>query len=702
MTNRIGLAFIWHMHQPYYRDPESGKALLPWVRLHATKGYWDMLQVLKEIPEARVTFNFTPVLLLQIQELLKDPSSDYFRALTAKRTADLTEEERIFILKHFFMGNWDTLIRPIPRYYLLLQKRGFQVQPRALKELALHFSDQEMRDIQVFFNLIWCGFILREKDETVRALLSKGGNYSEEDKSALLERQEHVLARFISEYRTAEESGQIELTTTPFYHPILPLLYRADFGQGIGIEEDARSQLVSAAQFHEAQFGRKPGGLWPSEGSVSQQILPLVRDAGFKWLATDEGLLYKSSAGRMSKEDVYYPYLVNDGKGRNLTAIFRDRELADHIGFVYSRHRAKDAVWDFIAKLDGIANMLRGKPDRALVTVVLDGENPWESYSDGGAEFLRTLYRNLTKLPSYEMVRVSDFLNSQPIKRKINHLASGSWINSNFDIWGKGEEEEQAWRTLAETRKELAADAPREVWQAMYAAEGSDWFWWYGDDFFSTTKDVFDQLFRANLAAVYKRQGKEPPTELAVPIRRTHRAVVLEPTAFISPVLDGRVTSYFEWKGAACYVPGGFGGSMFERASVIRKICYGFDLKHLYLFVAWDRESEELKHDDAVILFKFPSDEEITLEIIPLKQKTYIYRKKNGAGVDRQEVLTQAINHLAEIAVEFKVLGYEAGDKVEFLTEVRKGQFVIERWPKGHFFNFKVPTDQFVYEQWLI
>lgn len=702
MSNRIGLTFIWHMHQPYYRDAETGKFLLPWVRLHATKGYWDMVQVLKEVPGARAVFNFTPVLLLQIEELNRDISADYFWNLSQKPAADLTDEERVFILGNFFMGNWETLIRPLSRYYQLLEKRGFNAQPKMLRDLAAHFSDQEMRDLQVYFNLIWCGFILRERDEVVRSLFEKGGGYTEEEKKALLEKQRFVLLNLVNEYKQLAQTGQIELTTTPFYHPILPLLYKADDHQGIGVEADARTQLRDAALFHEKYFGQKPKGLWPSEGSVSSFILPPVADAGFTWLATDEGMLYKSFGRQMAREDIYYPYLLDANEKRKLTIIFRDRELADNVGFVYSRTHPRDAVRDFTGKLNNIAQALRNKPGKGLVSVILDGENPWESYPDGGAEFLRQLYRTLSKSPDFEMVRVSDFLEKHPAEKKLNRLASGSWINSNFDIWGKGEEEEKAWQILAAVRKDLAEDAPAEAKQAMYAAEGSDWFWWYGDDFFSVSKDIFDRLFRSNLIAVYKRQGKEPPPYLSVPIARAQRALLSEPTAFLSPTLDGKITDYYEWKGAACYIPGGFGGSMFEGSSLIRKICYGFDTDHLYLLFDWDRESNEFKDPTAVILCKFSLQGELSLEISVAKKSVYLYRKNKGLDIQREEIKMQKIGQVAEIKVEFRSLGVKPGDRVEFLAEVRKGQLVMERWPKDRFFKFTAPRESFPFEQWVV
>ncbi len=702
MSNRTGLTFIWHMHQPYYRDAETGKFLLPWVRLHATKGYWDMVQVLKDVPEARAVFNFTPVLLLQIEELNQDISSDYFWELSYKPAADLTEEERVFILGNFFMGNWETLIRPLPRYFQLLEKRGFNAQPKMLKDLVTHFSDQEMRDFQVYFNLIWCGFILRERDEVVRSLFAKGGSYTEEEKKALLEKQKFILANLVNEYKQLAETGQIELTTTPFYHPILPLLYKADDNQGIGIEEDARTQLMNAAQFHEKNFGQKPKGLWPSEGSVSQYILPLIADAGLQWLATDEGMLYKSLPGQVVKEDIYFPHLLDADEKRQLTIIFRDRELADSIGFVYSRIHPQDAVRDFTGKLNGIASALRNKPENGLASVVLDGENPWESYPDGGAEFLRQLYRNVSKLPDFEITRVSDFLEKNPAKRKLKRLASGSWINSNFDIWGKGEEEEKAWEILAEVRKDLAKDASAEAKQAMYAAEGSDWFWWYGDDFFSVTKDIFDRLFRSNLIAVYKRQGKEAPPHLSVPITKAQRVLLSEPTAFLSPTLDGKITDYYEWKGAACYIPSGLGGSMFEGSSLIRKICYGFDLDHLYLLFDWDRESIEFKDPAVVILCKFSLEEEVFLEISVGKKSVFLYRKGKDAAIQREEINTKEIGSVAEVKVRFQSLGIKPGEQVEFLAEVRKGQIVIERWPKDRFFRFTAPQSSFPFEQWVV
>jgi alpha-amylase/alpha-mannosidase (GH57 family) len=298
----IHLAFLWHQHQPFYRDQRTGEFAMPWVRLHAVKDYLGMAQLLEEVPQMRATVNLVPSLVTQIEAYLEG-AEDVALRLTRKPAADLTESEQEYLLDHFFSAHREILIHPFPRYRELVLRRQFGRHSAA--EVRRHFQERDLRDLQVWFNLAWMGPLHLEKEPEIAALVRKGAGFSEEDKVAILEIQRRAMAEVIPAHRRLQERGQIELTTTPFFHPILPLLLDpASAGEAMPgaplpngampLVEDAREQLRLAREAHARWFGRPPRGLWPSEGSVSQALVPIVLDLGFEWMATDEEVLFRS------------------------------------------------------------------------------------------------------------------------------------------------------------------------------------------------------------------------------------------------------------------------------------------------------------------------------------------------------------------------------------------------------------------------
>ncbi len=520
MKKKLAVAFLWHMHQPLYKDLLTGKYHLPWVRLHATHAYLDMASILDDFPEVKCTFNFTPSLMYQLLDIAADKGVDdvYFR-LSLKNAADLTNEDKYFILRNFFSCNPSTAIFPIKRYKELFSIRGDSLRKTKIRQRIKDFSVSDYRDIQVFFNLAWCGFTLRRKDPLVRALLAKGSGYTEEEKTQLLNRQKEVVASILPMYRKLQDEGRIEISTTPFYHPILPLLCQGKPGQGFDLREDAGWHVKRAVSFYREVFGRKPLGMWPAEGSVSDEVISVFAAEGIKWIATDEGILLESFKNtRLGRDDlVFSPFTATRGF-RSISMVFRDVNLSNAISFRYAHMPPKQASRDFFNDIMGIRAATAGRKGDHVVSVILDGENPWAYYRDGGRGFLSGIYRRLSLSGETELVTLGDYLRTHG-KKRIKRLKSGSWINRDFSKWIGSPQKNRAWELLKKTREDMFASGrpDKAALEELYIAESSDWFWWY-DEFGTELNFIFDDLFRMHLANIYRIMKKEVPDYLKVPI----------------------------------------------------------------------------------------------------------------------------------------------------------------------------------------
>ncbi len=385
----IALTLLWHQHQPYYPDDVSGDNPMPWVRLHGVKDYYGMALHLRDFPEVHATINLVPSLLVQLLAYTERNASDRFLDVTRLPADGLSEGDALFLLDHFFMANPDQMIRPFPRYAELYQRRALGRSSAA--EVLRRFGERDFRDLQVWFNLTWIHPLARERDETLRELLARGRNYTEDDKAALLARQLEILRRVLPLHRELAERGQVELTTTPFFHPILPLLLDPRLAREAmpevklprlarGYPEDAAAQVRRAVEFHTANFGRPPVGMWPAEGSVCQSMVPLLVQHGIRWIATDEGVLGGSTGGLVGRdskghvrhpEHLYRAWKVRES-GAELSILFRDHALSDLIGFHYQRSEPAAAVEHFMGCLYGIGQVVPSAAP-ALVPVILDG-----------------------------------------------------------------------------------------------------------------------------------------------------------------------------------------------------------------------------------------------------------------------------------------------------------------------------------------
>jgi alpha-amylase/alpha-mannosidase (GH57 family) len=556
---KLNVAVLWHQHQPYYRTRLGGEPggayLLPWVRLHAVRDYYPMAALVSEFPNVRVTINLVPSLVLQLEDYADRGATDQWMDLSLKPTSEHTDIERDFIVSRFFDANWKNEIRIHPRYAELLEKR----------RSGARFEDADLTDLKAWFNLAWFPPEARQgafelpdgMAVSVAEFIRKGKGFDRGDIDSIIQRQLAIVRNVIPIHRKLADAGQIEISVTPFYHPILPLVADTDratidaadakLPPRFSRPEDARAQIERAAAFYEERFGVRPRGMWPSEGSVGEHVVDMAADAGFTWWATDRGVLERSGDHGYETEDpevLLRPYLAGR-PGHQVSTFFRHTRLSDDIGFSMQDYadydRAAGTFLEWIRK--GFARRVESPSDRIL-SLILDGENAWGSYRNAGRSFLRGLYRRLNDDPELVTTTPSEFIDGNPDRgirahpqseqHEVSPLFTASWIDemgsphgNDLNIWIGSPEENRAWELLGIVRNHLAAsgatpESRPDAYEAIYVAEGSDWFWWFGDDFVLPAGGdwAFDWLFRERLKDVYRFLGDDVPDFLEEPIIR--------------------------------------------------------------------------------------------------------------------------------------------------------------------------------------
>ncbi|MGD9014786.1 MAG: glycoside hydrolase family 57 protein [Candidatus Omnitrophota bacterium] len=517
----LHLAIVYHMHQPYYKNLLTGQMDAPWVRLHGIKDYLDMLLILKDYPQMKLTFNLAPCLIEQIEEYAQGSVQDKYLSLSYKPAGELTEGERQFILDNFFSLYPEYGIAVHPRYYQLYLKRQSQEE----------FDTQDLRDLQAWFNLAWFDPYFRNNLTELKQLIEKGRFFTEEEKQICLDKQSEILEKIIPTYQEFAASGQIEVIANPYYHPILPLLYNTKIAKQanpktelpntiFNFTQDAETQIRAAIKLYQERFGSNPRGMWPSEQAVSEHILDLFIQSKINWIISDEAILFKSlGKKKRTTAYLYKPYQLKRKSGE-INIVFRDRNLSDLISFVYHRQDTKQAVGDFLNHLKNIDKHFKEKDP--LVVIALDGENAWEYYKHDGWDFLKHLYHKLSTSDFLQTTTISEYLLKSPPKDNLAYLSPGSWVAGNFNKWIGAKPKNIAWELLTKAREELGQIANRDTqpaisdklnlaWKQVYIAEGSDWFWWYGD----TDDKTFDQLFRMHLGNLYHLLDKSAPEQLS-------------------------------------------------------------------------------------------------------------------------------------------------------------------------------------------
>jgi alpha-amylase/alpha-mannosidase (GH57 family) len=723
--NRVNLVLLWHMHQPQYRDPETEQYVLPWTRLHALKDYWGMVQVLGEVPGFHATFNVVPALGIQLEDYASGKFNEPSFTLAFKTTEELTREDKTELLARAFQLNHERLMSRWPRLAELFEWS----RPAGGAQAQVTFTTRDWRDLQVLSQLAWMDEVWLAKDKDVNRLASKGKDFTEADKSALKAKQLELLALVLPAYREAAQRGQIEISTTPFYHPILPLLCDSDIARvanpatplprrAFRQPDDAKEQLRRAREYHQRVFGAKPAGLWPSEGSVSDQALTIATEEGFEWFGTDEGVLgrtlnvgfFRDSTGLPANcERLYKPYRVQLA-GSSITGLFRDHHLSDLIGFVYSRMDGKAAAADLHGRLRFLGERV---PSQQPLTVCLflDGENAWEYYPGNGREFLREFYKRIQSDQDFRALTASEAIAAAKEIPATNGIFPASWINANFDVWIGHSEDVAAWELLwdarqayaraAEACKQQRGDAPTETglkqaYASLLAAEGSDWCWWFGPEHSTANDAEFDALYRKHLTGVYLALGQVAPEELAKPIKRKpEHALHVPPTGFIVIEVDGRDTSYFEWLGSGLYSPERRGGSMHGRVFHLRELRYGFEEDRFSVRV--DLFAEALAElEDPEFRVTIGAGEELTVmvKLVRGRLKEFAVEKGLICLLNPANLAQAAFDRTLEVSVKRSELSLKGQKSLRLGVALWHGGLPVDVLPAEGFLEIPLGDEQ--------
>ena len=543
---KLNVVICWHMHQPSYNDRLSGEYCLPWTYLHAIKDYVDMAAHLEAEPKACAVVNFAPILLEQLDDYAQQ-INDYFLKgsritdplLCALGSAVLPVEmsERIKLVKDCLRANKERLIDRFKNFQRLEDLSKWFLQHL---DANIYINDQFLVDLLVWYHLAWLGETVRREDKRVVALVEKGTGYTLHDRRTLLEIIGDLISGVIPRYKALAESGQVELSTSPYAHPIIPLLLDLNSAKQAmpkasmplleaypGGVERARWQIEYGLEIFENYFGYKPEGCWPSEGSVSDEALKLFEQCGFRWVASGENVLsnslHQSSKHEVKEHDPQHcrAFCL---EGHTMASFFRDDGLSDLVGFTYSTWHADDAVANLIHHLENIGGAVNDTADQYVVSIILDGENAWEHYPENGYYFLHALYKQLAEHPDLNLTTFSQCLERGVPKVALPHIVAGSWVYGTFSTWIGDKDKNRAWdmlgdakrtydRVIAENR--LTEELRKSAEIQLAICEGSDWFWWFGDYNPSDTVSDFDHLYRMQLMNLYQILGVEPPEYLS-------------------------------------------------------------------------------------------------------------------------------------------------------------------------------------------
>jgi alpha-amylase/alpha-mannosidase (GH57 family) len=702
------------MHQPSYRDPVDGTFVLPWVRLHALKDYWGMAAMLAETPDVHVTFNLVPSLLDQLEEYVAGRAREAELELGLKPADDLDEAEKVYLLRASFMVHPENLVGRFPRFAALHALRGPRNDEGSLRAVVGGFGAAEMRDLQVLAKLAWFDLDWAKDDPALRALGAKGEGFTEEDKRVLAERERALLAAILPAYRRGADEGRLELSASPYYHPILPLLCDSNAHQeahpGAYVPrryrhpEDAAEQIQRAIARHTAVFGRPPVGMWPSEGSVSEEAVTEIARAGLRWTASDEGILERSvqrplhrdSRGTAYPVDLLYrPWLRRTAAG-DVAMLFRDRTLSDLIGFSYSRMDPEHAAQDLLDRIRRIGETWKreGHEGDPVVPIILDGENAWEHFREGGRLFLRRFYAGLQADETLRAVTVAEAVGAGPL-RELPRVFAGSWIHADFSVWIGHADDRRAWDLLGVTRDALFAavaegrvsgERRERAEEAFRAACGSDWTWWYGEEHSSENDFEFDRLFRRHLRAVHECIGVPAPEALSETIITTRHREVRQsrPAGEVTPVLDGEITTPEEWSAAGLHrAP--LSGAMHRGAQAVAAVRFGVGAGHLNLLV--EPGSSPLRDllARADVVVAFPGPEGLRYRVRMEAGRPLAAREawtEMGWVQGPTEARTEA-GSVLEVAIPLGELSPGPGQQVDLRVLVVQGGTELERHPEA-------------------
>ncbi|MFH1049772.1 MAG: glycoside hydrolase family 57 protein, partial [bacterium] len=629
-------------------------------------------------PKLKQTINLVPSLTMQIGSYIKGEFNDKIQRLTLKNAKDLTDDDKRQILRLFFLCNFENMIKPYPRYnelFIIGQNPETALQT---------FDPKDWRDLQVWYNLTWFGYLSRE-NRAIKRLFEKGKDFSEEEKKIVIDLHLDVLGSIQRQMTILQNLGQLELSCTPMYHPILPLLCDSKSAKEAlpdyplpekiyQYPEDAEAQIKNSLKFYKENYHFVPEGMWPSEGSLSNQVLELMFESGIKWAASDEEVLSASLKERYDPLMKYFPVKYKSAKG-DITLFFRDHNLSDAIGFVYSRWDQHDAARDFCNRLRNIRGELINRfgekcLDSAVVPIILDGENCWEFYFQNGIHFQRELFRILSTSDDLTTVTFSEAAKPEGKNyfEPVKHIRAGSWINANFKIWIGHEEELAAWTMLAKVRSKLeemkekiSADDYKKAMEEVYIAEGSDWFWWYGDEHQAENKSDFDVLFRWHIANIYTILNLDIPPEVNIPIgSKSFKPAVVQQRGEVSPQIDGKITDSEKWIDAGYFDASSSGSAMHQVGEILHRVWFASG--HNKLFFRCDI-THKLQDGD-FIEFKFLKPTQFSVYI---KNDNVKIKSDEGIQIKHFEF---AMDDIIEFALAKDSIGSEVKE-YEFIVRTK-------------------------------
>ncbi|MFH1378754.1 MAG: glycoside hydrolase family 57 protein [bacterium] len=720
----LHVAVLWHHHQPFYKDLITKKYAMPWVRLHAIKDYYDMAAILDEYPKIHLNFNLVPSLLVQLEDYAAGTAVDPQLELTLTKAAQLTLSDKTNILRDFFMANWKNMIEPHPRYHKLLQKRGRYANVSEFERISSYFSTQDFLDLQVWFNLSWMDPYWRKTDPFIKHLYTKTSRFTEKDKITLIEKHREICGKVIQKYIDLQDNGQIEITTSPFYHPIMPLVCDTSIAresspyiklpaEPFDHPEDVDHQIAESVDYYQKVFGIKPKGMWPSEGSVSESIIPFLLKHGFSWIATDEGILSRSLSQPNISETLYKPYKIHN-TNPPFYMLFRHQKLSDEISFNYAGMDPSAAADNLIHKLHHIRSSLNSIREDNIILLALDGENCWEYFKNDGEDFLNAFYAKLSEEKLLPTVKVSEYVNNSSAGT-LKKIWPGSWINSNFNIWIGHREDNAAWDYLTKTRQFLVehlASNPqknstpesKKAWETIYIAEGSDWNWWYGDEHSTSSDEEFDALYRKHLMNTYTLMNERIPDWLYVAIKKstTHTHCLLPPVDLIAPKIDGKVTNYYEWHSAGFYKVLHAGGTMYKSECILSSFHYGFSLDDLFfrLDLKIPLQDALIKTLTFKIVFLKPSKKELIIKMLPKGTLEEYGLFSSEPFIKIKDIFSFAAVNIVEFSVPFNDLDNSERFPIEFMIVVEKDLIELERWPLNSSVTFEKPTETYKLINW--
>ena len=716
-VKKLSLAVYWHMHQPVYEL--EGTYLMPWVRLHAVKDYLDMVLVLEKFPKLKLNFNIVPALLDAIIDYSQNGYHDIHSELSVSDTNKLTDEERAFVLNNFFSSRYETMIYRSETYKDLFQKRfsGDSISYDA-------FSPQELSDLMALFNLVWIDPIHFERYPELKLLWDKQRGYTKDDRVRIIEIQKQIIREIIPAYKKYINEGRIELTTSPYYHSILPILIdlktslksvitTEGLPQSLGMYDDAKYQVRSALDRIEEIFGVRPKGMWPPELCLGPKTLNLLAKEGIEWTISDEGILASSinfDFIRDFKGNLNDPYHLlkvynYETKDSDINIIFRDRSIPNLINFEYAGINSQMAASDLYEKIKMIQSKLLVSPDdRHLLTIASDCENCWENYQNDGRDFLEKIYSLIENDETLETVLISDYIKNDNHKKPLKKIHSGSWIDKTFQFWiGEGEKN-KAWAYLKKTKDDFESFVKEDssnpniqyAKRELLIAEGSDWFWWYGEPNNSGQDFVFDYMFRERLKNVYIILGREYPEYLDTTLITTVEVPFRHPLQSITPKMDGLNTSAEDWNNSGFLTL--LDGPVYRENKNVDKINFGCDNKNIYFRLHVNKSSGEISFVDRInqfyiytrnasnitnrayirlisktdnpypiLLEKF--EHELTLTLVsdtlyPPRLASVLH--PNMWTLDNPDGIKIVFEDIIDVCIPFEKLGINPGDTVEF------------------------------------